>query len=266
MVQDSQNRISPSQMREIWTLFVDTRDPKVREDLALFYLPLVKKVLNRLCVGLPPHISREDLESEGVIGLLSAIDTFDPGRDVKFETFASLKVRGRVIDHLRSQDWVPRSLRGMSIQLRRTTDELEGRLGRSPEPKELADELGLSMDDYNKAVYHVSNVYVLPLEMPLTSVDGENFTLADSISDPQVGAVAGLQRDQMRVRLSEAIGELPEKQQMILSLYYVDGLTLKEIGSILGVTESRVSQIHKRVVIKLRALLEGDEELLDEVL
>ena len=221
------------------------------------YLPLVKYIAGRLAIGLPRSVEMDDLINAGVIGLIEAYSNFEASKGVKFETYASLRVRGSILDELRGMDWVPRSTRARSREVERTISKLEGELGRSPTEAELADELDVSMDDYYRIMDDVSSAALLSLdEMAFGDDDDKQGPLLDTLSaQNQPSAEANMERMEMRNLLADSLGQVSEQERLVVALYYYEQLTLKEIGQVLELSESRVSQLHTKAVLGLRAKL-----------
>ena len=240
----------------IWARYKLSGERSLRDQLILHYAPLVKFVAGRVGAGLPSSVDPADLVSYGIFGLIDAIDKFQPDRGVRFETYAAPRVRGAIIDELRSIDWVPRSLRAKARTIERTESELEGRLGRSPSDDELAEASGMTTDQLNDALTQVSSAMIMALDDVLVGGGGgEPVRLSDSLASPEAGPGHEIERRETRHLLHEAILALGERHRLVLGLYYVEGLTLAEIGRVLGVTESRVCQIHTRAVLQLRSRL-----------
>jgi RNA polymerase sigma factor for flagellar operon FliA len=225
------------------------------------YSPLVKYVAGRLSSGLPAHVEEADLISYGLIGLINAIERFDPERQVKFETYAITRVRGAIIDELRALDWVPRSVRARARDFERANAKLEHRLHRTPTDEEMADELDLSADEFQDALVRISTSTVVALDELWTVSDasGDQVSLLDTLPDPDAPDPQGLlDASELKGRLAGAIGALPEREKLVVALYYYENLTLREIGEVLGVTESRVSQLHTKAVLRLKSRLQAD--------
>jgi RNA polymerase sigma factor for flagellar operon FliA len=241
----------------LWADYKGSGDRAVRDQLIVLYSPLVKFVAGRVAVGLPQHVEQADLVSYGVIGLIDAIERFDPVRQVKFETYAIPRIKGAIIDELRAIDWVPRSVRSKARALEQAHSALEAQLLRAPTDSELAAELGVSEDELAETLRQMSLVGVAALD-EVFMVGGdrtERTTLGDTIPDSTAGPVAVFEDKEAKEILAKAISQLGDREKTVLSLYYYEGLTLAEIGEILGVTESRVCQIHTKAVLQLRTRL-----------
>jgi RNA polymerase sigma factor for flagellar operon FliA len=241
-------------LRELWTEYKQDGSSALRERLILHYSPLVKYVAGRVGVGLPPNVEQADLVSYGIFGLIDAIDKFDPEREIKFETYAINRIRGAIIDELRSIDWIPRSVRTKARDVERAYASLEATLQRSPSDAELAAELGITMDELHTTFNQVSFVNVVALDEMLHGGDGEGKTsLGDTLVDKRADdPVAVFETEEMKFILAQAINTLPEREKIVVTLYYYEGLTLAEIGQVLGVTESRISQMHTKAMLQLR--------------
>ncbi len=233
-----------------------------REALILEYAHLVRYVVGRIMVELPAHVDRDDLISHGTIGLIKAVDRFDPRRGVKFETYAIAVIRGAVLEALRQEDWVPRSVREKARRVQSAVGSLELELGRPPEAEEIADAMELTLDDYERLLGEISVVTLTSLEGALDA-DGDGavrpMDAALEYSDapePALDAVA------TKEILTEAVSDLPEREKLVIALYYQEGLTLKEIGKVLEVTESRTCQLHTQALMRLRARLKRHRAVL----
>jgi RNA polymerase sigma factor for flagellar operon FliA len=242
---------------ELWTTYREAPTDEVRHKLIEEYAPLAKYVVDRMNIRASGSVSYDDLVGTAVLGLIEAIDRFDPQRGVKFNTYAYYRIRGAVMDMLREQDWVPRSLRAKSTDIVNTIARLEGELGRQPTDVEVANAMGIDLSRYDDMVQDVAGTSVLSLEDIVEGHGGDrSVPVLDTIPDEQ--AVQPDEHveyeDQKRV-LAQAISDLPENEKMVIALYYQDGLTLKEIGKVLGVTESRICQIHSKAVLRLRAMM-----------
>jgi RNA polymerase sigma factor for flagellar operon FliA len=247
----------------LWAEYKRTGDRAARDKLVVLYAPLVKYVAARVGVGLPRHVDQADLVSYGIIGLIDAIDRFEPGRHVKFETYAIPRIKGAIIDELRALDWVPRSVRSKARRFEQAYATLEATLKRPPTDAEVAEALDLSEDDLRDVLQQISFVGVAALDEVFTGSDrAERATLGDTLADDtSSGPVASLEDKESREQLARAIAELSERERTVLALYYYEGLTLAEIGEVIGVTESRVCQIHAKAVFQLRARLGARERV-----
>jgi RNA polymerase sigma factor for flagellar operon FliA len=225
-----------------------------RERLILHYAPLVKYVASRVATGLPSSVDQADLVSYGMFGLIDALEKFDPERGNKFETYAIPRIKSAIIDELRAMDWVPRSVRFKAREIEKAYSDLESILKRAPSEKEIAERLGVSLPELHEVINQISFVQVLQLDEILSvgSQRGEQVSLLDTLADRSVDPTTGLEGRETRGLLAAAINSLSEREKIVVTLYYFEGLTLAEIGEILGVTESRVCQIHTKAVGQLR--------------
>ena len=249
------------ELKDLWRRYKEDADQGARERLVLAYAPLVKYVAGRMSSGLPAHVEEADLISYGLLGLISAIERFDPGREIRFETFAITRIKGSIIDELRSLDWVPRSVRARAREIERANAKLEHQLHRAPNDREMADALDMSIDEFQDSLVKISNSSVVALDELWTVSDasGDTVSLLDTIQDPAgVDPAQEMDLTDMRDRLADAIARLPEREKLVVALYYYENLTLREIGEVLGVTESRVSQLHTKAVLRLKSRLQGD--------
>jgi RNA polymerase sigma factor for flagellar operon FliA len=231
-------------------------EPSEREQLVLRYLPLVKHVAARLAMGLPAHIELDDLYSYGVFGLLDALEKFDPTRGVKFETYAFTRVKGAILDGLRAMDWVPASMRQRARQVEEAFGRVEARLGRAATDEEVAAELGLGLEEFQRLMADMERATLLSLDELWGDESGEEYALLDLLHDEH--ATDPTQSAEWRDReeiLARAIARLPERERTVITLFYYDGLTPKEIAAVLGVSVSRISQLHARAVLRLRGFL-----------
>jgi RNA polymerase sigma factor for flagellar operon FliA len=232
----------------------------LKDQIVLEHTALIKYIVNRIAVRLPSHIDLDDLYSTGVIGLIDAIDKYDPEKNCKFKTYAEFRIKGAILDQLRSLDWVPRSVRQKSRKLERAYGEIEQRLGRAATDDEVADSLGLEIDKFHTMLNQVRGISMVNLEeVRGTNSDGDRTgTFADIIEDVHSeNPFASLKLLETKNVISDTIGLLPEKERLVVSLYYYEDLNMKEIGGILGITESRVCQIHTKAVMRLRSKLKG---------
>ena len=225
------------------------------------YSPVVKYVAGRMSSGLPAHVEEAELISYGLGGLITAIERFDLAREIKFETYAITRIRGAIIDELRTLDWVPRSVRARARQIERVNMKLEAKLQRVPTDEEMAAELGISLDDFHEALLQISSSTIVALDelWNVTDSGGEGVSLLDTLPDRRTPDPHVLvERSNLRERIADAISALPEREKLVVALYYYENLTLREIGEVLGVTESRVSQLHTKAVLRLRSKLASE--------
>ena len=244
-------------IQSLWRRFKRTGVKGDRDRLILTYAPLVKYVAGRLGSGLPAHVDEGDLISYGLLGLISAIERYDPDRDIKFETYAIVRIKGAIIDELRALDWVPRSVRSRAREIERAIAELEAKVGRAPTDEEIAHKIGISQDELEESLTDISRSSIAALdELWSGGADGDQVSLLDTIED-QAGPrpADALDETEVRETLADAIARLPEREKLVITLYYYEELTLREIGEVLGVTESRVSQLHTEAVHRLRAAI-----------
>jgi RNA polymerase sigma factor for flagellar operon FliA len=252
-------QVKSVELRELWRRCKVDEDDRARERLVVAYSPLVKYVAGRMASGLPSHVEESDLISYGLMGLIGAIERFEPEREIKFETYAVSRIKGAIIDELRSLDWVPRSVRSKARDVERAHQKLENNLQRAPTEEEMADELGISLEDFRDSLLDIANSSVLALDDLWTIADpeGGQVSLLDTIKDPNaIDPQSELDSAELKDRLADAIESLPERERLVIALYYYENLTLREIGEVLGVTESRVSQLHTKAVLGLRSSLQ----------
>jgi RNA polymerase sigma factor FliA len=245
-------------LRRLWEDFKSTGDPAVRERLILHYSPLVKYVAGRVGVGLPSNVEQADLVSYGIFGLIDAIEKFDLERAIKFETYAITRIRGAIIDELRSMDWIPRSVRSKARDVERAYATLESELHRTPTEPEVAERLGIALKDLHHIFSQVSYVNVVALDelLGVGGEKGDSLSLGDTLHDPHAeDPVLAFEGEETKYILSRAIDQLPEREKIVVTLYYYENLTLAEIGKVLGVTESRICQMHTKAVVAMRAKL-----------
>jgi RNA polymerase sigma factor for flagellar operon FliA len=246
-------------VEELWADFKATADQSARDRLILHYSPLVKYVAGRVAAAMPSHVDYADLVSYGILGLIDAIEKFDPSRAIKFETYGVPRVRGAILDELRSIDWVPRSVRAKARAVDAAFSKLEGTLGRSPTDRELADELEMTTGDLDDILRQTSRAGLLQLDDVLFRQGGSGGqTLGDTLQDQGDAPGATIELEETRRQLAKAIQRLDDRERKVLTLYYYEGLNLAEIGEILGVTESRACQIHTKAVLHLRQRLRDE--------
>jgi RNA polymerase sigma factor for flagellar operon FliA len=240
-----------------WAQFKTDSDPQERQRLLEEYLPLVRNVAGRMAMGFPKSVEVSDLINTGVIGLIEAMSNFDPDRGVKFETYAVPRIRGAILDELRSLDWVPRSTRAKSREIDKATARLENELGRPPSQRELAKTLKISTSDLFSAVDDVSSATMLSLdELIYKEEDNRQVPRVETLQDVTSECVLGeLEKQELKAYLVQAISGLSEQERLVVALYYYEELTLKEIGEVMQISESRVSQIHTKAVFKLRGMI-----------
>jgi RNA polymerase sigma factor for flagellar operon FliA len=247
------------EIQTLWRQFKRTGAQGDRDRLILTYAPLVKYVAGRLGSGLPAHVDEGDLVSYGLLGLISAIERYDPDRDIKFETYAIVRIRGSIIDELRALDWVPRSVRSRAREIERAIAELESKLGRAPTDDEIAGKIGITEEELEESLTDISRSSIAALdELWSGGPDGDQVSLLDTLEDTSGPRPSeALDETEIRETLADAIARLPEREKLVITLYYYEELTLREIGEVLSVTESRVSQLHTKAVLRLRSRLSG---------
>ncbi|MGH2842125.1 MAG: RNA polymerase sigma factor WhiG [Solirubrobacteraceae bacterium] len=253
-----ETNVKAIELKDLWKRYKASGDERARERLVVAYAPLVKYVAGRLGIKLPGHVDDADLVSYGLTGLISAIERFEPERDIKFETYAISRIRGAILDELRSLDWVPRSVRARAREIERANQKLEARLQRAPTDDEMATELGIGIPEFNESLVQISTSTLVALDELWMTTDsgGDSVSLLDTIADrtaPDPEALVG--QGELRDRIADSIAALPEREKLVVALYYYENLTLREIGEVLGVTESRVSQLHTKAVLRLRSKL-----------
>ena len=257
-VSDEERAEIESAIAELWRQFKETKEERLRERLILHYSPLVKYVAGRVGVGLPPNIEQADLVSYGIFGLIDAIEKFDLERAIKFETYAISRIKGAIIDELRAIDWIPRSVRYKAREVEKAYAALEARLHRTPTEAEVAQELGIALEDLHTIFSQVSFVNVVALDelMSAGQERGDKLSLVDTLEDTKAeDPVQAFESEETKYLLAKAINTLPEREKIVVTLYYYEGLTLAEIGQVLGVTESRICQMHTKAVLQLRGKL-----------
>ena len=254
----------PDELAVFWSDFKSGGSQKARERLILHYAPLVKYVASRVGSGLPSTIERADLTSYGMFGLIDALEKFDLDRGIKFETYAIPRIKGAILDELRALDWVPRSVRFKAREVEKAYAEIEALEKRQPTESEVAERLGVSGGELHDVITQISFASVMALDEALSvgADRGDSMSLMDTLADPGdlTDPAAGVEDQEERGMLAAAINDLSEREKVVLTLYYFVGMTLSEIGEILGVTESRVCQIHTKAVGALRKHLADPDE------
>ena len=242
---------------ELWKRYRKSPDPRIRDYFVRQYAPLVKYVAGKVATGMPHNVDFDDLVGYGVFGLFDAIGKFDPTKHVKFKTYAVTRIRGAIFDELRSIDWVPRSVRQKAREVEDTVRQLESSLGRSASDKEIADSMGMSLDEFQQTMVKISGTAVLSLnDVWYTGDENDRVSIAESIESPaSLNPETIVEKDEIKRVIVDAIKELPDKEKKVLVLYYYEDLTLKEIGQVLEVTESRISQLHTKAILRLRSRL-----------
>lgn len=252
-----QESVNDEKEDALWDEYRTTKSQALRDKFIRQYMPLVKYVAGKVSAGMPGSVEFDDLVGFGQFGLLDAIEKYDPAKNVKFKTYAVTRIRGAIFDELRQIDWVPRSIRQKSREIEDAINTLESRLGRTVTDAEIAKSLGMSEDEYYRVIMKVSGTSVLSLNDVWRSVDDSaSMSIGDSIESPaSLNPDAIVERDEIKKVIAEAINELPEKERMVIVLYYHEDLTFKEIGQVLNVSESRISQLHTKANLRLRAKL-----------
>jgi len=246
------HKTSEEHVQQMWVDFKSTASERAREGLILHYSPLVKFVAGRVGVGLPRSVEQSDLISYGIFGLIDAIDKFDLERGFKFETYAINRVKGAILDELRALDWVPRSVRARAREIERSLQELEHKLQRTPSEEELSDKMEMPLSHLQDTLGEISSLGLVALD-ELLGRDSDSSSVGDVLPDPRgMTPEAAFQIEETKRVVADAINRLPDRERLVVTLYYYEGLTLAEIGEVLGVTESRVCQIHTKAVMSLR--------------
>jgi len=243
---------------DVWAAYKSAGDRHLRDEIIVRYLPLVKYVAGRVSISLPPHVDVDDLVSSGIFGLMEAIERYDPSRGVKFETYAVSRIRGAIIDSLRALDWVPSGVRQKARAVEKAYAKVESELGRSATDEEVALELGMSLEAFAKHLSTLAGTVLVSLdELWVTEVEGDDGIRAiDMIEDAAAADPERLAEIEDRKRvLARAIDRLPERERMLVALYHYEGLTAKEISVLMGISQSRISQLHTRAMLRLRSYL-----------
>ncbi len=258
-----ETNVKAIELKDLWRRYKSSADERARERLVVAYSPLVKYVAGRMASGLPAHVDEADLISYGLVGLIGAISRFEPEREIKFETYAITRIKGAIIDELRSLDWVPRSVRARARSIERANAKLENRLQRAPSDEEMAVELDMTVQEFQDALLQISNSTIAALDELWTVSDasGDQVSLLDTLQDPDApDPAAAMDQTDLKDRMADAIARLPEREKLVIALYYYENLTLREIGEVLGVTESRISQLHTKAVLRLRGRLSDEDQ------
>jgi RNA polymerase sigma factor for flagellar operon FliA len=245
----------------------NTIDPKVKDEIIVEYAPLVKFIAQKIASRLPSNIELDDLISCGVIGLMDAIEKFDPTRDNKFKTYAEFRIRGSILDELRAQDWVPRSVREKAKTLERAYSKLEGQFGRPATDEEMCVELECSLEEFYELLNKAKSVSLLNIDDSASFNKGDKKLFMNLMENRRgLNPYSAVSYKNLQVKIKDGIKQLPEKQRLVLSLYYFEDLNLKEIGMVLDVTESRVSQLHTQAIIRLKSKLKVEIDSIDDVM
>lgn len=251
--------LSPEQLKRAWLDFKVYKNPEARVELINHYSYLVKITAGRLVTSLPGGLDREDLIGSGVIGLIKSVDQFDPTRDVKFETYAIALIRGAILEMLRDEDWVPRSIREKLKALDRTMMALETQFGRPANDNEVAEAMGISTGEVSELMVRMGRTNVYSLDDIIGSGDGDDHIhFVELIVDENSNTGGEVEGREIRRVLAEGVDKLPERERLVVALYYFEGLTFKEIGKVLGVSESRVYQLHTQAMTRLRTFMKQE--------
>jgi RNA polymerase sigma factor for flagellar operon FliA len=242
---------------DLWVQFAKTRDMEIRDYFVVKYAPLVKYVAGKVSMGMPQNIEFDDLVSYGVFGLIDAINKYDPERGIKFKTYAMTRVRGSIFDELRSIDWIPRSIRQKAKEIENIIAELENKLGRTVEDEEISKELGISLEEFHSILSKVSGTSIISLnDIWYLGDDNDELSIMETLEAPDnMNPDVLIEKEEIKEHIVEAIKKLPDKEKKVIVLYYYEDLTLKEIGQVLDVTESRISQLHTKAIMRLRGRL-----------
>ena len=257
-------QLDEAEEKKLWIEYKKTKDLKLREFLIKKYAPLVKYVAGKVAVGMPHNVEYDDLVSYGTFGLLDAIEKFDPMKEVKFKTYAMTRVRGSIFDELRSIDWVPRSIRQKAKQIEKIIVELENKNGRTVDDEEIAEELQISVEEFQTVVSKIAGTSLVSLnDVWHGNDDSDELSFIETIESPvNMNPDTLVEREEIKNGIVESIKKLPEREKKVVVLYYYEDLTLKEIGEVLEVTESRVSQLHTKAIMRLRGRLAQMKNLL----
>lgn len=249
---------------DLWKEYAKTRDPKIRAYLIEKYAPLVKYVAGKVAVNMPHNVEFDDLVSYGTFGLIDAIDKYDPNKDVLFKTYAITRIRGQIFDELRNVDWIPRSIRQKAKQVEKIIVELENKMGRTVDDEEIAQELDLSVEEFRTLISKLAGTSLVSLnDIWHGSDDSDDLSFMETIeANENTNPDVIVEREEIKQMIIEAIKKLPDREKKVIVLYYYEDLTLKEIGEVLEVTESRVSQLHTKAIMRLRGRLAQMKNLL----
>ncbi len=242
---------------ELWGNYTKSHNSDIREHFVKKYAPLVKYVAGKVAIGMPNNTDFDDLVSDGVLGLLDAIEKFDPARKIKFKTYAVTRIKGAIFDGLRERDWIPRSIRQKAKEVENLILELETKYGRPASDEELAASMNLQIEDFNKLMLNISGTAVISLnDIWHVGSDDDEVSMIETIESPvSLNPDVLVEKHEVKNVISKVIQGLPEKEKEVIILYYYEDLTLKEIGEVLDVTESRVSQLHTKAIIRIKAKL-----------
>ncbi|MBN2144668.1 MAG: FliA/WhiG family RNA polymerase sigma factor [Candidatus Aureabacteria bacterium] len=253
--------MTETEVKQAWQTYIKTRNMKIKNDLILHYLPVVRHNASRLALALPSHVNINDLISSGVVGLISSIEKFDPNAGFQFKSFASHRIQGAMLDELRNLDWIPRTIRSKSKKVQAAYNEAQQKHGRMPTDVEVAEYLGVSMEQFNELLEATKIISLFSFDARINpSLMEDSPLLSELIKDPRIASPSQeISREELKQLLIQAINELPKQEKTVLILYYYEELTLKEIGEVLGVTESRICQIHAKAIFKLKARVHTSE-------
>ena len=241
----------------LWKKFSKNDSQEIKDYFVLKYSPLVKYVAGKVSMGMPQNIEFDDLVSYGIFGLIDAISKYDPERGIKFKTYAMTRIRGAIFDELRSIDWIPRSIRQKAKQIENTIAELENKLGRTVEDDEISKELGISIEEFHSILNKVSGTSMISLnDIWYLGDENDELSILETLEAPDnMNPDVLIEKEEIKEHIVEAIKKLPDKEKKVIVLYYYEDLTLKEIGQVLDVTESRISQLHTKAIMRLRGRL-----------
>ena len=242
---------------KLWDKYIKKKEQKVRDYFVIKYAPLVKYVAGKVSMGMPQNIEFDDLVSYGIFGLIDAINKFDPSRGIKFKTYAMTRIRGAIFDELRSIDWIPRSIRQKAKQVEQVISDLENKLGRTVEDEEIAKDLGISTEEFQSLLHKLSGTSMVSLnDIWYMGDENDELSILETLeAPPNMNPDVLIEKEEIRDYIIDAIKKLPEKEKKVIVLYYYENLTLKEIGEVVEVTESRISQLHTKAIMRLRGRL-----------